>query len=310
MTGVLPVGHTEVVSDEREKDMKTSTLTRASLTLAALALLATTTSADAEDPKPLRALMISGGCCHDYKGQNNVLSDGISKRARVVWTIVQGGKARGDKISLYEKKDWAKDFDVIVHNECYGGVTDVKFVENIAKAHFDGKPAVMIHCSMHSYRNAKTDEWRKCLGVTSKRHERHRPYTVKVLEKKHPIMIGFHDGWIPPNGELYMIEKHWPKCTPLAKAYGKDTKKDHTVIWTNQYGKGRVFGTTIGHHTATQKEEQYLDLVTRGLLWACDQLEKDGTPKPGYEADDSEPKEKSAAKTVPEKSGDAKKKES
>jgi hypothetical protein len=26
----------------------------------------------------------------------------------------------------------------------------------------------------------------------------------------------------------------------------------------------------------------YLDLVTRGLLWACDKLDKDGKPKAGY----------------------------
>ena len=26
----------------------------------------------------------------------------------------------------------------------------------------------------------------------------------------------------------------------------------------------------------------YLDLVTRGLLWACDKINPDGTPMPGY----------------------------
>ena len=26
----------------------------------------------------------------------------------------------------------------------------------------------------------------------------------------------------------------------------------------------------------------YLDLVTRGLLWVCDQLDANGKPKPGY----------------------------
>jgi type 1 glutamine amidotransferase len=261
----------------------------------------------AKEPKPLRALLIAGGCCHDYKGQNQVLTKGISERIRIEWTVVLHGKNRAAKVPNYEKKDWAKGFDVVVHNECYGGVTDVKFVENITKAHLAGTPAVTIHCSTHSYRNAKTDEWRKLLGVTSRSHEKHRPFTVKTLDKKHPIMTGFHDGWIPPNGELYKIEKLWPNCKPLAKAYGKDTKKDHVVIWTNTYGKGRVFGTTIGHHTETQKEKMFLDLVTRGLLWSCGKLEKDGRPADGYEKEPSaEPTKKSKEKKPQKKSKEKK----
>jgi hypothetical protein len=27
---------------------------------------------------------------------------------------------------------------------------------------------------------------------------------------------------------------------------------------------------------------EYLDLVTRGLLWACDKLDQNGKPKEGY----------------------------
>ena len=30
------------------------------------------------------------------------------------------------------------------------------------------------------------------------------------------------------------------------------------------------------------REKIYLDLVTRGLLWACGKLRDDGTPQAGY----------------------------
>ena len=53
-------------------------------------------------------------------------------------------------------------------------------------------------------------------------------------------------------------------------------------MWVNQYGKGRVFGTTVGHHNETMAEPTYLDLVTRGLLWACGKLGEDGKPLAGY----------------------------
>ena len=54
------------------------------------------------------------------------------------------------------------------------------------------------------------------------------------------------------------------------------------MIWTNQFGKGRVFGTTIGHYPETVATPEFLDLMTRGTLWAAGQLQDDGTPTPDY----------------------------
>ena len=43
-------------------------------------------SAAAAD-KPIRALLVCGGCCHDYAHQKDILTKGISARANVEWTI-------------------------------------------------------------------------------------------------------------------------------------------------------------------------------------------------------------------------------
>jgi type 1 glutamine amidotransferase len=163
-------------------------------------------------------------------------------------------------------------------------VKDDAFVENIAAAHRDGTPAVMLHCSTHSYRTAKTDEWRKCLGLSSYSHEKARDLTIKNLQPDHPVMRGFPEVWLDPNDELYKNEKIWPELVPLAHAYGEETKRDHVVIWLNQYGKARVFVTTLGHHNNTMRNDVYLDLVTRGLLWTCGKLGTDGKPIVGYAA--------------------------
>ncbi len=235
-------------------------------------------------PPAIKALMITGGCCHDYPKQKEILAKGISARARVEWKIVHvNTKKRDVKVPLYQQKDWAKGYDVVVHNECFGGVTDVKFVEGIAKAHYDGVACVIIHCSVHSYRNAKTDEWRKCVGMSSFSHEKHRPVLVKNLKPDHPIMKGFPAEWQTPNGELYKESKLWPNAVALGNAFGKDTKKNHTCIWVNTYGKGKVFATTLGHHNETMSHDVYQDLVTRGLLWSVGKLNDDGKPAKGYE---------------------------
>jgi uncharacterized protein len=250
--------------------------------LAAVAalVLAPVTAPAAE---PIRALLITGGCCHDYEGQKNILPNGISARANVTWDILhEGGDSRTHQVSVYHQPGWSKGYDVVVHNECFGQVNDLEFVNGIAREHYKGTPAVVIHCTLHSYRAAQSEEWRRFLGVTSVRHEKHRPLDVKNLLPEHPVMKGFPESWKTPNGELYIIDAIAPTATPLARAYGVDTQKDHVVIWVNTHGKARVFGTSLGHHNVTMNHPLYLDVVTRGLLWSVDKLDENGKPKPGY----------------------------
>lgn len=251
-----------------------------------LLLFAAVSVVGGEGAAPIKALLITGGAAHDYKTQQKLLTEGISARTNIEWTIESGPGGTNAMLEIYKKPDWAKGFDVVVHNECYANVNDKEFVEGIVKAH-DGVPAVVIHGTLHSYRSADpvTDQWRLFLGVTSKRHEKGgAKLDVKPVKADHPIMIGLPENWSVAKGELYVIEKEWPNCVPLATAYGVGTKKDQTVIWTNTIGKARVFGNSLGHANTTFEDPAYLDLMTRGLLWACDKLDEKGKPKPGYEA--------------------------
>lgn len=254
------------------------------LSILLLAAVAWTSPATAkEKQKPLRALLVTGGCCHDYEAQKNILSEGISKRSNVEFTVVhEGGDTRNHRVGIYEKPNWWQGYDIVLHNECFGQVADNAFIEGIAAAHKAGVPAVMLHCSSHSYRAATTDEWRMAVGITSRSHEKNRDLEVKVVKADHPIMKGFPAVWNDPADELYKNEKVWPNVVPLAQAYGVETKQDHIVVWVNTYGNARVFATTLGHGNATMQNPVYLDLVTRGLLWSCDKLNEDGTPKEGY----------------------------
>lgn len=240
----------------------------------------------------LRGLLITGGCCHDYENQKRIITEGLSQRLSIAWDIVhEGGTGRDHKVSVYGRKGWAKKYDLIVHNECFGGVRDDKFVESIAAAHHEGVPAIFIHCALHSYRTAQigAEAWRELIGVTSRRHEGKRAVLVKPRSDSHPIMRGFPAEWKTPNGELYVIEKIWPNCEPLAMAFGKDTGQEHPVIWTNKFGSARVFGTSLGHHNETMNNDVWLDLVARGALWCCGKLNEDGGPMPGYEGTGRKP---------------------
>lgn len=247
-----------------------------------VALHATLISASAAETKPLRALLVTGGCCHDYPRQKDILPAGVSARANVVWTVVHDPRTgTTGKIELYQKDDWAAGYDVVVHNECFADEKEVDWLERVVKPHREGVPAVVIHCAMHCYR-APSDEWFKFCGVTSHRHGSHFAYPIKIENAEHPIMKGFPPALKTPKDELYHIAKVWPTATPLASGYSHETKKDEVNIWVNTYGQGRVFGTTIGHYNETMEQDWFLDVLTRGLLWTCGKLGDDGKPLAGY----------------------------
>ena len=220
-------------------------------------------------PRPLQALLVTGGCCHDYARQQRILTRGISARANVMWTVVhQGGTTTNTSIPLYQDAAWWKGFDVVVHNECFADVRDKEFVEQILRPHREGLPAVLIHCAMHCYRTGD-DQWFKFVGVRSPGHGPQYAYTVDNLRPDHPIMRSFGAQFTTPKGELYHAVSLFDTATPLAHAKRKRDQRPQVCVWTNKYGKGNVFATTIGHHNVTMVEPVYLDLITRGLLWAC-----------------------------------------
>ena len=155
--------------------------------------------------RPLQALLVTGGCCHDYVRQQRILARGISARANVVWTVVnQGGTATNSKIPLYRDPAWSQGFDVVVHNECFADVRDKEFVERIIRPHREGVPAVLIHCAMHCYRTGD-DQWFEFVGVRSPGHGPKYAYTVENLKPDHPVMGTFGEHFTTPQGELYHL---------------------------------------------------------------------------------------------------------
>lgn len=261
----------------------------------------------ADAVKPLKVLLVLGGCCHDYEKQQYLLSEGITSRVNAEVEIAYSkDETPKATFSIYEKADWAKPYDVIIHDECSADVTDETTLKHIFDAHKDGVPMVALHCAMHSYRTTevgkplkegeKGAEWFDLLGLQSSGHGPQKPIAISYVDKKHPITIGLDD-WTTGNEELYNNVhgikgnfKNWRNAQPLAEGKqgeGDKPGQNHTVVaWTNLYGpkKTKVFATTIGHNNDTISDERYLNLVSRGVLWVTDKIDATGKPIAGYEA--------------------------
>lgn len=246
---------------------------RLSLLLVSLLLIATAHSGPAAETTPVRTLLITGGCCHNYPFQTQQFTNALAKLGAVEWTVVMdGGNGTRAEISLYNNPDWAKGYDAVVHNECFADTTNEVYIRKITAPHKAGVPAVVIHCAMHTYRATDVDDWREFLGVTSKRHDHQSKYPVKLTEPTHPILKGVAPDWITSVDELYIIEKLWPNAKALATSVSEKDGKPYPVAWINQYGKARVFGTSYGHSDDAWRDENFLKLVSQGTLWAAGRL--------------------------------------
>jgi len=246
--------------------------------VAAITLLTGLTQAEGDNEqfytgKPVKALLVTGGCCHNYVFQSKALTMASEAKAAIQWTVVnEGGKGTHAEIDLYNDPNWAKPYDVVVHNECFAKTKNPDYIRKITEAHKKGVPAVVIHCAMHTYRDAKIDDWRQFLGVTSRHHEHQSRYPVKVVKKDHPVLKNFPVDWVSPKDELYIIKHVAKTTTPLVTAKSEKNGAVHPVIWVNDFHGTRVFGTTFGHTDATFSDPVFLDLVTRGILWSAGKI--------------------------------------
>lgn len=251
--------------------------------------------------KPLHVLLITGGCCHDYANQKNILKKGLEERAHVVVDQVHtDDQSTRPPLAILGHPDYAQGYDLVIHDECGADISDPATVEAVLKPHRDGLPGVNLHCAMHSYRignpNAPVTPgtphgyWFEYLGLQSSGHGPQLPIAIRFTDKTSPIAKGLSD-WTTINEEHYNNVRVFDSARAVAQ--GKQTVKprngdertnDFVVAWVNEYGakKTRVFSTTIGHNNATVADPRYLDLVTRGVLWATGHLNDDGTPAPGY----------------------------
>jgi len=247
------------------------------------ALSSATVAAFAADvpPPPLRVLLIAGGCCHDYATQKDLLKAGLEARARVTIDIVYSDdKTTKGTFDIFNNPDWAKDYDLVIHDECTADVTDAAYLSNILAPHIAGLPAVVLHCGMHSFRTEGWNQgavtpWFEFTGLQTTGHGRQLPIALSFFDRDSEIISGM-ENWTTINEELYNNAAGGVLPTARGLVRGRQGDSETVVAWTNLYRRSaRVFATTLGHNNATVSDPRYLDLVARGLLWAADRLNAD-----------------------------------
>lgn len=219
----------------------------------------------------IKALVVAGGCCHDYPMQTATLMKAVQRVLPVDWTFEYLGGTNGAHVpAFYNDPQWYRGYDIVVHNECFtpaDSLVSTQYLDNILAATRAGVPAMVLHCAMHSFRAEPTDQWREVQGLKSVRHGPATRIPVQVAAASHPVMQGIPSDWVTPVDEIYIIDWTRPGLTPLASATEPSNGQTYPVVWVHQNG-ARVFGTSIGHSTATWEDPVYQQLLVQGFRWA------------------------------------------
>ena len=184
--------------------------------------------------------------------------------------------------------DNLKKYDAIIFSNTNNNVFDneqerVAFMRYIQA----GGGFMGIHSASGTERNWK---WFKLmLGATFLRHPPFQPFSVYVLDKKHPAAKNLLPVW-KTNDECYFFKEFNPSVKVLLvsdistiteSSDGKNTKPDifgnrYPAAWCQEFDGGKIWYTALGHSKEDYSNPVYLAHILEGVKWVTDK------PKPDY----------------------------
>jgi hypothetical protein len=236
---------------------------------------------NAPAPK-LQALIITGQNGHDWRGTTPVLRKILEDSGKFNVRVTEEFRGSGPETLA--------SYDLVVLNYYEMRKPELRWGDRADNALLDfvrsGKGLVVYHFSVAAfdgwteYEKICAGNWRPNNGHHSAAHD----FTVKITDTDHPVTLGVKLSFTQPKDELYANLRWQPAdhYHVLATAYddhslyqGKARQPtpgaglDQPMLWTVQYGKGRVFVTALGHDVPAVQTPAFMTTFSRGSEWAA-----------------------------------------
>lgn len=232
----------------------------------------------AQDPPPLRALVVTGANNHDWKWTAPEIATTLAETGRFVVEVTADP---AKDLAAAPAKRARGELDVIVldyNGPRWGEAAEQAFLQVVR----DGVGVAVIHAADNAFPG--WTEYEKLVGLLWRDgtgHGAYHPFDVHVVDRFHPITDGMADIRLHPD-ELYhrLVLGQGAEFRVLLSAYSAPktggTGRHEPMATASTYGKGRVFHTPLGHvwtgvpaTHATWFDPQLRRLVARGTEWAA-----------------------------------------
>ena len=199
-----------------------------------------------------------------------------------------------DTLSVYSDEKLMAETDLIIQIWTMGKITEKQF-EGLEKAIMNGTGFAGWHGGLgDAFRDNL--KYQFIVGGQFLFHPGgHIDHSIKIIDKSDPITQGLKDFNLKKTEQYYMLVDPNIKVLAISEfdreKYEKPKKKENKVtgstmpvVWKKNYGKGRIFYSSIGHHLTEFDVPEVMTMQMRGFRWASEgkYAEKEYTITPAY----------------------------
>jgi uncharacterized protein len=236
------------------------------LALAGLTGLLGLTSQAADQSAKIQVLLVTGDDvgAHPWKEIAKATEDALVSTGKFDVKV-------SEDLKVLESADDLKPYDVIVWTRY--NAKPVEFSdqakENLLNFIKGGKGFFIQHLASASF--PKWDEFNKLCGrywlMGKSGHGPRSVFESKIADKEHPITKGLAD--FKTDDELYAKLQGDAPIHALVTADSDWSKKTEPLVFTHEYGKGRVVYNAYGHDGKALATPEVRKIIARGTEWAA-----------------------------------------
>ena len=199
-----------------------------------------------------------------------------------------------DTLSVYTNEKLMAETDLIIQIWTMGKITEKQF-EGLENAIMNGTGFAGWHGGLgDAFRDNL--KYQFIVGGQFLFHPGgHIDHSIKIIDKSDPITQGLKDFNLKKTEQYYMLVDPNIKVLAISEfdreKYEKPKRKEDKitgstmpVVWKKNYGKGRIFYSSIGHHLTEFEVPEVMTMQMRGFRWASEgkYAEKEFTITPAY----------------------------